>query len=47
MYRRAVVVLIMLCAAVFRVLKEREVKLYGEYRTQRLVLEAWDREESQ
>ena len=27
----------------FRVLKEKEIKLYGEYRTRRLVLEAWDR----
>jgi hypothetical protein len=27
----------------FRVLKEREIKQYGKYRTQRLVLEAWDR----
>jgi hypothetical protein len=27
----------------FRVLKEREIKQYGEYRTRRLVLEAWDR----
>lgn len=27
----------------FRVLKEREIKQYGEYRTKRLVLEAWDR----
>jgi len=27
----------------FRVLKEREIKEYGEYRTQRLVLEAFDR----
>jgi hypothetical protein len=27
----------------FRVLKERETKQYGEYRTKRLVLEAWDR----
>ena len=27
----------------FRVLKEKETKLYGEYRTRRLVLEAWDR----
>ncbi len=26
----------------FRVLKEREMKQYGEYRTRRLVLEAWD-----
>lgn len=26
----------------FRVLKEKEVRRYGEYRTQRLVLEAWD-----
>ncbi len=25
-----------------RVLKEKEVRLYGEYRTRRLVLEAWD-----
>ena len=28
----------------FRVLKEKETKLYGEFRTRRLVLEAWDRE---
>ena len=27
----------------FRVLKNREMKEYGEYRTRRLVLEAWDR----
>lgn len=27
----------------FRVLKEKEVRLYGEYRTRRLVLGAWDR----
>jgi len=27
----------------FRVLKEREIRKFGEYRTQRLVLEAWDR----
>jgi hypothetical protein len=26
----------------FRVLKEKEVRLYGVYRTSRLVLEAWD-----
>ena len=30
----------------FRVLKEKEMKRYGEYRTRRLVLEAWDREEA-
>lgn len=29
----------------FRVLKEKEIRLYGEYRTRRLVLEAWDAEE--
>jgi len=29
----------------FRVLKERELDRFGEYRTRRLVLEAWDREE--
>jgi hypothetical protein len=29
----------------FRVLKEKEIRLYGEYRTRRLVLEAWGREE--
>jgi hypothetical protein len=29
----------------FRVLKEKETKLYGEYRTRRLVLEAWDAED--
>ncbi|WP_231939911.1 hypothetical protein, partial [Dolichospermum compactum] len=27
----------------FRVLKNNEIKQFGEYRTQRLVLEAWDR----
>lgn len=27
----------------FRVLKEKEIKKYGEYRTRRLVLEAWER----
>ena len=27
----------------FRVLKNNEIKKYGEYRTQRLVLEAWDK----
>jgi len=27
----------------FRVLKEEELAKYGEYRTRRLVLEAWDR----
>lgn len=27
----------------FRVLKNREIKAFGEYRTQRLVLDAWDR----
>lgn len=31
----------------FRVLKEGEVRAYGEYRTRRLVLEAWDRESNQ
>lgn len=30
----------------FRVLRENEVKQYGEYRTARLVLEAWDRLEA-
>jgi hypothetical protein len=29
----------------FRVLKEKEIAEFGEYRTRRLVLEAWDREE--
>jgi hypothetical protein len=27
----------------FRVLKEKEQRQYGEYRTRRLVLEAWER----
>ena len=27
----------------FRVLKINEIRQFGEYRTQRLVLEAWDR----
>jgi hypothetical protein len=27
----------------FRVLKEKEIRQYGEYRTKRLILEAWDR----
>ena len=26
----------------FRVLKEKEIKQFGEYRTRRLVLDAWD-----
>jgi len=26
----------------FRVLKEKELRLYSEYRTRRLVLEAWE-----
>lgn len=30
----------------FRVLKSREIREFGEYRTQRLVLEAWDKLES-
>ena len=30
----------------FRVLKEKEVRQYGEYRTHRLVLTAWDRMEA-
>lgn len=29
----------------FRVLKEKEIRQYGEYRTRRLVVEAWDRME--
>jgi hypothetical protein len=27
----------------FRVLKEKDIRRYGEYRTRRLVLEAWER----
>lgn len=27
----------------FRVLKEKEIRQFGEYRTLRLVLEAWDK----
>ena len=27
----------------FRVLKNKEIKEFGEYRTRRLVLEAWDK----
>jgi hypothetical protein len=30
----------------FRVLKEKEEKQYGEYRTRRLILEAWDKLET-
>jgi hypothetical protein len=30
----------------FRVLKDKEVRQLGEYRTQRLVLDAWDRMEA-
>ncbi|MCL4528589.1 MAG: hypothetical protein M1282_04160 [Chloroflexi bacterium] len=30
----------------FRVLKEKEIKQYGEYRTRRLVLEKWDEQEA-
>jgi hypothetical protein len=29
----------------FRVLKDKELAVYGEYRTRRLVLEAWERGE--
>jgi hypothetical protein len=29
------------------VLKEKEIKKYGEYRTNRLVLEAWERLEGE
>ena len=29
----------------FRVLKEKELRLYGEYRTRRLVLETWEQSE--
>jgi hypothetical protein len=31
----------------FRVLKEKEIREFGEYRTRRLVLEAWDRMEAE
>ena len=31
----------------FRVLKQKEEKEFGEYRTRRLVLEAWERQEEQ
>ncbi len=31
----------------FRVLKEKEIRKYGEYRTRRLVLEAWERMEGE
>ena len=31
----------------FRVLKEKEIKKFGEYRTRRLVLEAWERMEGE
>jgi hypothetical protein len=30
----------------FRVLKEKEIRHHGEYRTRHLVLEAWDRMEA-
>jgi len=30
----------------FRVLKEKEIKQFGEFRTRRLILEAWDKLES-
>jgi len=32
-------------SSVVRVLKEKEKKQFGEYRTRRLVLEAWDKQE--
>jgi hypothetical protein len=31
---------------IFRVLKEKEERQYGEYRTRRLALEAWDKLEA-
>lgn len=33
-------------SATFRVWKKREIRQYGEYRTRRLVLAAWDRMEA-
>ena len=30
----------------FRVLRDKEIRQYGEYRTRRLVLAAWDRMEA-
>jgi hypothetical protein len=30
----------------FRVLKEKEIRAHGEYRTRRVVVEAWDRMEA-
>ena len=33
-------------AETFRVLKEKEIRRHGEYRTRRLVLAAWDRMEA-
>ena len=31
----------------FRVLKEKEIRQFGEYRTRRLVLEAWEKLEKE
>jgi hypothetical protein len=33
-----------LAGETFRVLKQKEEKEFGEYRTRRLVLEAWERQ---
>ena len=30
----------------FRILKEKEFRIHGEYRARRLILEAWDRMDS-
>ncbi len=35
-------VLAKLSSETFRVLKDKEIRQYGEYRTRRLVLEAWE-----
>jgi len=36
----------LLPSATLRVLKEKEIRHHGEYRTRRLVLSAWDRMEA-
>jgi hypothetical protein len=35
--------IVAVASRILRVLKNNEMRQFGEYRTQRLVLEAWDR----
>jgi hypothetical protein len=38
-----ITIIVAVASRILRVLKNNEIRQFGEYRTQRLVLEAWDR----